>query len=97
MVNEHKSAPGSVFQDKNLLSHAQGIPVPLLPEAKRRLISALHNDTKFLARQTIVDYSILVAVVRRTTKPEKVDAGGLRLSEDQGGLIVVGIIDYLQP
>lgn len=51
-----------VLLDADLLFHTKGFPVPLTPQAKQSLDTALRRDTAFLSSVSVVDYSILLGL-----------------------------------
>ena len=48
--------------DKNFLEDFHGLPLTVTKEAKKLLDMSIWNDTLFLAKQNIVDYSLLLIV-----------------------------------
>ena len=59
-VKEAKA--GDVQLDDNFHAYIQQYPLYLTEEAKRLLTVAIHNDTVFLTKINVMDYSLLVAV-----------------------------------
>jgi hypothetical protein len=53
---------GDVQLDDNFHAYIQKYPLYLTEEAKRLLTVAIHNDTVFLTKINVMDYSLLVAV-----------------------------------
>jgi 1-phosphatidylinositol-3-phosphate 5-kinase len=53
---------GAVRLDANFFQEQRGVPLPLHPQAKETLASAVSNDAAFLASAGVVDYSLLVGV-----------------------------------
>eukprot|EP01025_Chloroclados_australasicus_P026254 TRINITY_DN2606_c0_g3_i1.p1 TRINITY_DN2606_c0_g3~~TRINITY_DN2606_c0_g3_i1.p1 ORF type:complete len:1797 (-),score=144.27 TRINITY_DN2606_c0_g3_i1:334-5337(-) len=68
--------------DENLRDAVLNEPLMLEMSCYTQLQSALERDTQFLARNKIIDYSLLLAKA---------------VQNDQQPFIVVGIVDYLQP
>ena len=52
--------------DKNFLEDYQGIPLKITKDSKKFLEISLWNDSLFLGKQNIVDYSLLVIICRKT-------------------------------
>ncbi|ETO00116.1 hypothetical protein RFI_37343, partial [Reticulomyxa filosa] len=52
----------SVMLDENFIETFQGFPIPLNGASKRYLHKAIHNDTLFLSKSQVVDYSLLVGI-----------------------------------
>eukprot|EP00475_Leptophrys_vorax_P045153 TRINITY_DN9293_c0_g1_i2.p1 TRINITY_DN9293_c0_g1~~TRINITY_DN9293_c0_g1_i2.p1 ORF type:complete len:969 (+),score=239.60 TRINITY_DN9293_c0_g1_i2:312-2909(+) len=52
----------SVLLDENFILYTKGFPLPLSSKSKELLRMCVHNDTLFLSKQEIVDYSILVGI-----------------------------------
>ena len=57
-----KEGDGRTKMDLNFLEDFKGIPLPVMPEAKRILDASIWNDTLFLSKQNIIDYSLLVMI-----------------------------------
>lgn len=72
--------PKATLLDHNFLEFTRGHPLPLDDQSKEYLHAAIHNDTLYLERNNIVDYSMLVGM----------DHGGGKKT------LVLGIIDYLR-
>ena len=51
-----------VALDKNFIKLFEGFPVALQDASKQSLHKAIHNDTLFLSRSEVVDYSLLVGI-----------------------------------
>ena len=51
-----------VFLDENLLEYIGETPIFLRPHAKSVLACAIENDSAFLSRYLIMDYSLLVGI-----------------------------------
>ena len=49
-------------RDRNFLEDFNGMPLTISKEAKKMLDMSIFNDTLFLAKQNIVDYSLLLIV-----------------------------------
>lgn len=60
------ASEGAVLLDANFaaLAAPQARPLFLTEQSKRQLLAALSNDTRFLAQQGVMDYSLLVGVAR---------------------------------
>jgi len=65
-VKEAKA--GDVQLDDNFHAYIQQYPLYLTEEAKRLLTVAIHNDTVFLTKINVMDYSLLVAVDEASNK-----------------------------
>jgi len=57
-----------VFLDLNFLEYTDGFPLPLEDHSKHQLHKAIHNDTLFLSKSEIVDYSILCGICDDTNE-----------------------------
>merc|ERR1712032_1074152 len=51
-----------VAWDYNFMKFTGGFPLPLQNTSKQRLGKAIHNDTLYLYKSEIVDYSVLVGI-----------------------------------
>ena len=51
-----------VLMDENLLNTARDNPFYITPEVKRILTEAIQNDTSFLEDNSMMDYSLFVAI-----------------------------------
>jgi 1-phosphatidylinositol-3-phosphate 5-kinase len=72
----------AVLLDENFLTQTQEHPFYVRLHTKWTLMKALHADTQFLAKQDIVDYSLLIA----TQNDE----------QQQQAFVFAGIIDYIR-
>ena len=54
-----KPGESKTKMDRNFLDEMKGLPLFLTSRAKRELDAALWNDTRFLSKQNVVDYSLL--------------------------------------
>eukprot|EP01084_Bolivina_argentea_P093144 167549_1 len=72
--------------DQNFIEFMKGFPMTLKDESKQHLHKAIHNDTLFLCRSNVIDYSLLVGINESAN-----DDDGNKKNE-----LVVGIIDYLR-
>lgn len=70
----------AVLLDKNFIQFNKGFPMPLKDESQAHLWKAVHNDTLFLSRCDVIDYSLLVGINEENGHNE----------------LVVGIVDYLR-
>jgi len=62
-VTGKSDAGGSVvLMDENLVEVLSADPILLDWKAHKRLMNAIHNDTKFLSQLNVMDYSLLVGV-----------------------------------
>ncbi|KAL1129173.1 hypothetical protein AAG570_013703 [Ranatra chinensis] len=52
----------TVLLDENLINMTCDSPLYILPHSKSILMQAIHNDTQFLATQSVMDYSLLVGL-----------------------------------
>jgi len=82
-------ASKAVLWDMNLREWTEGKPLCLLSQDLKYLEAAIHNDTLFLNKQSLVDYSLLLAAA------EPPDDGGSPSREL--GTLALGIIDWLRP
>jgi len=57
-----KPGESKTKMDRNFLDEMKGLPLFLTARAKRELDAALWNDTRFLSKQNVVDYSLLIMV-----------------------------------
>lgn len=57
-----KEGDSRTKMDLNFLEDFKGIPLPVSSEAKRILDASIWNDTLFLSKQNIIDYSLLVMI-----------------------------------
>lgn len=57
-----KEGDSRTKMDLNFLEDFKGIPLPVTPEDKRILDASIWNDTLFLSKQNIIDYSLLVMI-----------------------------------
>jgi hypothetical protein len=57
-----KEGDGRTKMDLNFLEDFKGIPLPVMSDAKRILDASIWNDTLFLSKQNIIDYSLLVMI-----------------------------------
>jgi len=88
-ANGGKSRPSkAVLWDMNLREWTDGKPLCLLSQDLKYLEAALHNDTSFLNKQSLVDYSLLLAAA------EPPDEGS---PSNEPGTLALGIIDWLRP
>jgi hypothetical protein len=55
-----KPGESKTKMDRNFLDDMKGLPLFLTARAKRELDAALWNDTRFLSKQNVVDYSLLI-------------------------------------
>ncbi|KAJ2617282.1 Mitochondrial distribution and morphology protein 12 [Coemansia sp. RSA 1365] len=58
MVEETSST--AVFQDENLIKYIRENPICIRQQTKRHLHDAIWNDTLFLSKMNVMDYSLLV-------------------------------------
>jgi 1-phosphatidylinositol-3-phosphate 5-kinase len=68
-----------VLQDENLRRMMWSKPLVIDDQSKAQLGLAIWNDSYFLSKVSVMDYSILVGV------------------DEKGGVLEVGIIDYIRP
>lgn len=52
----------AVLLDENFINMISESPVYIHPHSKFILMQAIHNDTQFLASQTVMDYSLLLGI-----------------------------------
>ena len=52
----------TVLLDKNFIQYMKGFPMTLEDQSKQHLHKAVHNDTLFLCRSDVIDYSLLVGI-----------------------------------
>eukprot|EP01083_Nonionella_stella_P182814 658806_1 len=60
--NRYVSAQHDVMLDKNFIEYMNGFPMTLEDQSKQNLHKAVHNDTLFLCRSDVIDYSLLVGI-----------------------------------
>jgi 1-phosphatidylinositol-3-phosphate 5-kinase len=62
--NRYQKTMGAVLLDENLLENMSAGNPPLItrPLSKRILTTSIHNDTLFLSKLNVMDYSLLVGV-----------------------------------
>ena len=65
---EDQNESGRVLLDGNFLDYTTGFPLPLEDLSKHTLHKAIHNDTLFLSKSEIVDYSILCGICDETNE-----------------------------
>jgi len=85
-------ASKAVLWDMNLREWTEGKPLTLVSSDLKYLEAALHNDTLFLNKQSLVDYSLLLAAA----EPRASDQGCEEAAPELGTL-ALGIIDWLRP
>merc|ERR1712244_141379 len=61
-TKEKKIKTKTVMLDKNFIEHMRGFPMALEDQSKQHLHKAVHNDTLFLCRSDVIDYSLLVGI-----------------------------------
>merc|ERR1712154_92303 len=59
---QKKKKTKTVMLDKNFIEYMRGFPMGLEDQSKQHLHKAVHNDTLFLCRSDVIDYSLLVGV-----------------------------------
>jgi 1-phosphatidylinositol-3-phosphate 5-kinase len=61
---------GKVTLDNNFLQDMKSRPIPIQYSMKRLLTIAIYNDSMYLTRHQIIDYSMFVAIdpIRRTIR-----------------------------
>lgn len=68
--------------------------------AQRLLVQCVWNDTLFLAKNNVMDYSLLLGIPRAdAARPRALRADGRAddaCEGDERGLLVVGVIDYVR-
>jgi 1-phosphatidylinositol-3-phosphate 5-kinase len=57
-----KKSPNEVTLDNNFLQDMKSRPIPLQYSMKRLLTLAIHNDSLYLSKQSIIDYSMFVII-----------------------------------
>lgn len=93
-ANVKKKVSSKVLLDQNFREWTQGRPLGLPRIDLMYLEAAIWNDCQLLAKQQLVDYSLLMAVA------EPPDTGlDLERPETEAlsGTLAIGIIDWLQP
>lgn len=67
--------PGQVTLDNNYLQDMKSKPVPLQYSMKRLLSIAIQNDSLYLSKHSIIDYSMLVIInpIKRTVRVGIID------------------------
>jgi len=79
----------AVLWDMNLREWTEGKPLCLLSRDLKYLEAALYNDTYFLNKQSLVDYSLLLAAAEPPRGEEE--------APTEPGVLALGIIDWLRP
>lgn len=59
---------GAVTLDNNFLFDFKSRPIPMQYSMKRLLSIAIHNDSMYLSKNTVIDYSLLVVINHTTRK-----------------------------
>ena len=54
---------GKVYLDTNFLQDMKSRPIPMQYAMKRLMNIAIHNDSMYLSRQAVIDYSMFVIIV----------------------------------
>lgn len=99
---------GSVLWDRNFVEMAGGIPLPLQESALSLLLSAIVNDTGFLASVQVTDYSMLIGYdvkrqevvasiidyIHKYDFMKMVEHAGKRLIQEEGEITVVNPKHY---
>ncbi|XP_075225146.1 1-phosphatidylinositol 3-phosphate 5-kinase fab1 isoform X2 [Lycorma delicatula] len=62
LVNPNEQEGEIVLLDENLINRTCDSPLYIQPHAKTVLMQAIHQDTQFLASQSVMDYSLLVGL-----------------------------------
>ncbi|TMW65871.1 hypothetical protein Poli38472_003636 [Pythium oligandrum] len=105
---EHDFTRSTVLWDRNFVEMAGGIPLPLQESAMSLLLSAIANDTTFLASVQATDYSMLVGYDVRKQEVvaciidyihkydflKMVEHAGKRLIQDEGEITVLNPRQY---
>ena len=61
-VDTEKASKDSVLLDVNFMEFTKGFPLHLREQSKKLLSMATNNDTLFLSRISVVDYSLLIGI-----------------------------------
>ncbi|KAJ1625848.1 hypothetical protein T492DRAFT_631851 [Pavlovales sp. CCMP2436] len=85
---EDATEASRTFHDEELLRFTHQLPLFLEDGAKRLLAQCVWNDTLFLAKNNVMDYSLLLGLADRETADDIPDGGGC--------VLVVGVIDYVR-
>lgn len=107
-VSSSKAGSGSVLWDRNFVEMAGGIPLPLQESALSLLLSAIVNDTGFLASVQVTDYSMLIGYdvkrqevvasiidyIHKYDFMKMVEHAGKRLIQEEGEITVVNPKHY---
>ncbi|TYZ57846.1 hypothetical protein PybrP1_003010 [[Pythium] brassicae (nom. inval.)] len=106
--NDKNEGKGSVLWDRNFVEMAGGIPLPLQESALSLLLSAIVNDTGFLASVQVTDYSMLIGYdvkrqevvasiidyIHKYDFMKMVEHAGKRLIQEEGEITVVNPKHY---
>ena len=103
-INKNMRKPGKVLLDTNFLVDFNKEPVFIDSNVYERLKIALYNDTMYLKKLEVVDYSLLIIFDNgRSGEVETIENGYYSFKIDnsfpeKGGntLIKLGIIDYIR-
>jgi hypothetical protein len=106
--NTKSADNGPVLWDRNFIEMAGGIPLPLQESSMSLLLSAIANDTTFLASVQATDYSMLVGYdvkkqevvasiidyIHKYDFMKMVEHAGKRLIQDEGEITVLNPRQY---
>ena len=87
-INKNRQKPGQVLLDTNFLLDFNKEPVFIESDVYDRLKLALYNDSSYLKKINVIDYSLLLIFKDKNDKNKKEKDGS------NHGLIKFGIIDY---
>ena len=87
-INKNRQKPGQVLLDTNFLLDFNKEPVFIESDAYDRLYTALYNDSSYLKKIKVIDYSLLVIFKGKNEKNKKEKDDSIHR------LIKFGIIDY---
>jgi len=67
-VKSENQTPGRTLLDTNFLNYTEGYPLPLEDLSKNQLHKSIHNDSLFLCKLGVVDYSLLCGICDDTNE-----------------------------
>ena len=85
-INQKKEKENIVLLDNNFKENFKSEPIPLERNLFGLLLLSVHNDTLFLSKMGIIDYSLLLHIIEDNKSKEN----------SKNNLIRVGIIDYIR-
>ena len=92
-INKSRQIPGQVLLDTNFLVDFNKEPVFIESDVYDRLKLALYNDSSYLKKINVIDYSLLLIFKDKNEKNEK---NKKEKDDSTHRLIKFGIIDYIR-